>query len=152
MPFERYPEGTAWISSALSITGDNGVVSLYIPDATITINDAVSSISSTQYPFDTIIPAPTSSDPNPTIPNPFTYIIHPKQVIPSPPYSLSLLISIQRNSPGPISVATNEWYIPVLGVIENEVPNYYPVATDPNLIFLVLRDPPGKKYTLYSSV
>jgi hypothetical protein len=31
----------------------------------------------------------------------------------------------------------------VIGVLPNKVPNYYPVTTDSNLIFMVLRDPPG---------
>jgi hypothetical protein len=35
------------------------------------------------------------------------------------------------------------WYLVVLGVIPKEVPNFYPIATNPDMIFLVLRDPPG---------
>jgi hypothetical protein len=31
----------------------------------------------------------------------------------------------------------------IVGVMPNKVPNYYPVVSDPNLIFMVLRDPPG---------
>ena len=30
-----------------------------------------------------------------------------------------------------------------MGTLPSEVPNFYPVTTDPTLIFLILRDPPG---------
>jgi hypothetical protein len=35
------------------------------------------------------------------------------------------------------------WYIPVIGAAANGVPNFYPVASNPDLIFMILRDPPG---------
>jgi len=72
-----------------------------------------------------------------------TYVVNASTIRPSAPFSLLLSVSALRNgSDGPSSVSTS-WYIPVLGVIPKEVPNFYPVATNPDLIFLVLRDPPG---------
>ena len=51
-----------------------------------------------------------------------------------------------------VEVTSDVFYIPVLGSRSKEVPNFYPVASDPNLIFLVLRDPPGgSSYTKFSS-
>jgi hypothetical protein len=42
-----------------------------------------------------------------------------------------------------LSVVPATWFIPVVGVIANEIPNFIPVASDPTLIFFILRDPPG---------
>ena len=42
-----------------------------------------------------------------------------------------------------VSVVDGIWYVPVVGVLANEIPNFIPVASDPTLIFFVLRDPPG---------
>jgi len=45
----------------------------------------------------------------------------------------------------PTSVSTVQmvWYVPILGTIVFSVPNVYPVTSDPTIVFLVLRDPPG---------
>lgn len=151
VPFERYPEGDSWIKTSAVISSENGLFNFYVPNTNIIINDVISGKPSTQYQFNASIPAATKSVPNPMRPDPFKYVIYPKQINPAPPYTLSLLIFVQRSAPGSLSSASNEWFVPVLGVIENEVPNYYPVATDPNLIFLVLRYPPGK-YTIHVTV
>ena len=40
-------------------------------------------------------------------------------------------------------MASQTWYVVIVGAITKEVPNFYPVTSDPTLIFTVLRDPPG---------
>ncbi len=59
------------------------------------------------------------------------------------PFSWPFQLTAQRLGPEGYSVANKYWYIPITGVSLKEVPNVYPVASDPNLIFMVLRDPPG---------
>lgn len=51
-------------------------------------------------------------------------------------------LAIRKGSEG-YSIATQTWYLLIKGAATKDVPNYYPVSTDPSLIFLVLRDPPG---------
>jgi hypothetical protein len=63
--------------------------------------------------------------------------------LPSIPYSWKFRVVGSRNGVDGFSTAEATWFIPVIGVLGKEVPNMYPVASDPNLIFMVLRDPPG---------
>jgi len=52
-------------------------------------------------------------------------------------------VAAQRNGLDGVSSVPETWYIPVTGLLASQVPNYYPVAIAPSLIFLILRDPPG---------
>jgi hypothetical protein len=74
--------------------------------------------------------------------------------LPSSPFTWSFNVRVTRLDStknfaigGPdipvYSARDTVWYIPIIGVISNEVPNFYPVASDPTMIYLVLRDPPG---------
>ena len=49
----------------------------------------------------------------------------------------------RQNSPEGAAQVSFKAFIPILGTIPSEVPNLFPVTTDPTLIFLILRDPPG---------
>ena len=53
------------------------------------------------------------------------------------------ILSATRKGPEGYSVVSQTWYVVITGAITKEVPNFYPVASDPTLIFTVLRDPPG---------
>jgi len=71
------------------------------------------------------------------------YTINAGRPQPSFPYDLLLQVSAVRSGPDGTSSAQGMFFIPILGAISKEVPNFYPVASNPNMIFLVLRDPPG---------
>ena len=71
------------------------------------------------------------------------YSISAASPLPSAPYALPFTIVATRNSPEGAVDVTYKAYIPILGTISSAVPNFYPVTTDPTLIFLILRDPPG---------
>ena len=71
------------------------------------------------------------------------YTINASYIFPVFPYDLKFYIYAKRSGPDGIFTADNTWYIPVIGVVGKEVPNFYPVSSDPDLIFLILRDPPG---------
>lgn len=60
------------------------------------------------------------------------------------PFTKGLSVQASRSATSAVHgvVALNR-FIPVLGALPEEVPRVYPVCTDPNLIFSVLRDPPG---------
>lgn len=125
--FERYP---STLQSAVTSTTPI-VIETYVPDATIDLSDLVSSIPALQeIPYDPIKAGEfytiTAADPRA-----------------SAPYVLSFMVAATRNSPDGGSYVKQYWFVPVLGSIPSEVPDYFPVATDPTLIYLVLRDPPG---------
>jgi hypothetical protein len=63
--------------------------------------------------------------------------------MPSPPFDYSLAIHALRNGSDGLSFTSSTWYVPVIGAIPKELPNFYPLASNPDLIFMVLRDPPG---------
>jgi hypothetical protein len=61
----------------------------------------------------------------------------------SAPFSWLFSVLVRNNGLDGLSSVDANWYLVVLGVIPKEVPNFYPIATNPDMIFLVLRDPPG---------
>ena len=90
-----------------------------------------------------------------TVPEPvgLAYDIIAGAPLPSSSYTLSFSIIAERRDTNTIyTVVTVSWFIPVLGSISAEVPNFHPVASDPTMIFLVLRDPPGgSSYTEFTA-
>lgn len=59
------------------------------------------------------------------------------------PYNWPFQVTVQRNGVEGYSIANKYWYVPILGVSLKKMPNVYTVSSDPNLIYMVLRDPPG---------
>ena len=76
-------------------------------------------------------------------PQDLNYTITAATPLPSAPYALPFTVLATRNSPEGAAQISYKAFIPILGTIPSEVPNFYPVTTDPTLIFLILRDPPG---------
>lgn len=131
-------------------TGDNTAMNktFAVENVTLSIEDQVGGFNSfIDYPYNTTLyrPFPTSEP----IPYALDYSIIGGNPFPSSPFSYTFTVRVQRNGPDPevyqlaISRTSNKWIIPVVGQVAKEVPNFYPVATDPTLIFMVIRDPPG---------
>ena len=139
--FERYPATFEWYNpatqQALLLTRYSNVkFDRNISSATLFVHDQVSGGTSSELSYDTTLvggyPVGVYYTINASLPNP------------SPPYDWLFQVSVQRiGLDGKNEIDTISWYIAVLGVIPNEIPNYYPIASDPTMIFLVLRDPPG---------
>jgi hypothetical protein len=156
--FERYPEPAVagqvnWFKSRYPIGSVNAqgnplngyvVVDYDILDATIIIQDYVSgdgkevqltynnSEISQGFAGSLKMPVGTSYTIKPSMPNPVA------------PFDLSFIAVVQQLGPAGMSSVGQLWFIPVTGSLPSVVPNLYPVASVPNLIYLVIRDPPGK--------
>ena len=144
--FERYPEGTSWFSlqgnAYVTNSVSDGLFNWYIPNSAVTIQDLVSNVNIQNAAYNTSLVNSCAAC-HTAKPVGFPYTINATNVFPTFPFDLSFLVYVVRNGPdGPVA-ADNTWYIPVVGVTVNSVPNIYPVSSDPNLIFLIIRDPPG---------
>ena len=145
--FELYPAytgGTSWISAgALDLAAGTAVADLIVLDSSLEIADVVSGYPSAKtfayndLPFDTNIDGVAL----PSIP--FNYTIVAGPPLPSAPYALPFRVIAMRNGPDGLVTLPYNAFIPIIGTIPAEVPNFYPISTDPTLIFMVLRDPPG---------
>jgi hypothetical protein len=115
----------------------------FVQSSTITIYDLVSGFNSPQVQDynSSVDYAGRFSRVKTPLGNP--YKIKAGAPLPSLPHSWKFRVVGSRNGADGFSTAEGTWYIPVSGVLGKEVPNLYPVASDPNLIFMVLRDPPG---------
>ena len=134
--FERYPEGYKSTSY---------LVDKYVANAVVSISDPASGFYSPQsFNYNTTLVRDALSQSNKTgYPVALNYSIIPKNPYPISPFCFRLQIFADRQGPDGQSYISAEWYIPVTGIIANEVPNFIPVASDPTLIYFVLRDPPG---------
>ena len=149
--FERYPEGNNWFS----IDNQNNyvmnkwqalpLVNWYIEDSIITINDQISNGNQNMIiSYNTTLSK--SCDVCYTlVADGMIYQLSANSAFPSFPYDLKFEVQAKRTGSDGTFTVDNIWYIPVLGVVPKEVPNYYPVSSDPNLIFMIIRDPPGGK-------
>lgn len=142
--FERYPSTPAWLAQGPFEDGGAYDTSYLVgDDARLYVTDLVSGKSDLQdIPYNSamIFASPTANVKTPVA---VTYQITASD--PQTAGSMNWLFSVvaQRLSPGPPSTVTAERYIPIIGVIPKEVPNVYPVSTNADMIFLVIRDPPG---------
>lgn len=149
--FELYPEGNEWVQTfPIPVTA---LTDYRVDNCTVVVTDLVSHIKSPQRfnyttQFVVIPPSVVNSSTG------MNYTISAGTPLPSSPYSWSFNVRVTRLDSsknfalgGPdipvYSAKDFVWYIPIIGVISNEVPNFYPVASDPTMIYLVLRDPPG---------
>lgn len=154
--FELYPEylsvptnpysSPPWFQASCPIgsTGCSNVVSSYtiLNSGQLIVQDEISGKSAPQtFTYNSSLVL-TGLD---LVPRPvgFVYKMNATTINPILPYDLLFSVYAQRNGPDGIASVTETWYIPVTGLLPSQVPNYYPVAIAPSLIFLVLRDPPG---------
>lgn len=131
--FERYP---------MSASNGRVVLGTNLSDATIYITDDVSAKNERLIiPF--VGDSKSELTPLANLTG-YRYTLNPKNPFPVSPFYLKFEITVEK----PITQLltnriTQTWYIPVTGVLTNPFSTFIPVATDPTLIFLVLRDPPG---------
>ena len=147
--FERYPEGTKWFT----VTGPNQyvakewtkepLVNWFIENSQLEILDQISGGNSlVPYDYDTTLQK-SCQQCHTAVPVGYSYTLIASSVFPSFPFDLQFQIYAARSGPDGTFTVDNTWYIPVLGLDSNAVSSFYPVSSDPTLIFLVLRDPPG---------
>lgn len=129
--FEIYPASNKWTRSTKY---SDIVIDKLCNDSSVYISDLVSN-----NPVPTNITTTTEDDKT----KPVSYTITPVRPRPSPPFDLTLDIIGSRVIGPIVSTYHATFYIPVTGSLPSEVPNVYPVSSDPNIIFLILRDPPG---------
>ena len=147
--FELYPAFTgnnpAWDPTKVTLDVNSGtaVQDLVVLDSTVEITDIVSGFSSAQTFVYSDAPYGNASMNKLPAPVDLNYTLIAATPLPSPPYALPLTIVATRFSPEGAAKVSFKGFIPILGTIPSEVPNFYPVTTDPTLIFLILRDPPG---------
>ena len=139
--FELYPPYTvdaSWITSGPGAA----IEDLIVLDSTLEITDVVSGYSSSKTFTYNALPYYASSA-SFTPPEPFNYTIIAGPPLPSAPYALPFRINAFRRGPDGLVSLPYAAFIPIIGTIPAEVPNFFPISTDPTLIFMVLRDPPG---------
>ena len=147
--YELYPAYTgnnpAWDPTKVTLNVNSGtaVQDLVVLDSTVEITDIVSGFSSpSTFVYSDMLYGNATMDSIPAPPD-LNYTIIAATPLPSAPYALPLTILATRFSPEGAAQVSFKGFIPILGTIPSEVPNFYPVTTDPTLIFLILRDPPG---------
>ena len=147
--FELYPaysgNNPAWDPTKVKLDVDSGtaVQDLVVLDSTVEITDIVSGFSSAKtYVYSDVLYTNASME-SIVAPPDLNYTITAGTPLPSAPYALPFSVLATRNSPEGAAQVSLKAFIPILGTLPSEVPNFYPVTTDPTLIFLILRDPPG---------
>lgn len=141
---ERYPSSPDWVKSNGVISSpDNVAISFGVEDARLYVLDLVSGQNSVQNIAynDTMVAQGVAA--YTTRPAAVSYQITAADPQTAGTMDWMFSVTAQRLSPGPASVVSAVRFVPVLGVIPKEVPNVYPVSTDSDMIFLVIRDPPG---------
>ena len=146
--FELYPSfnntGPVWTTDKQKLSVDQGsaVQDLVVLDSAVEITDVVSgSISPSTFTYSDLLYSDTLTF-NMASPA-LNYSITAAMPLSSPPYAQPFTVEAVRNSPEGAAQVSYTAFIPILGTVPSEVPNFYPVTTDPTLIFLILRDPPG---------
>ena len=153
--FERYPDvdaapwftsikGTNGLFKPVVITKDTrGPVDLHVENTVLYIRDLVSgkpSSAGIAYNWTVVPPKPPKTQGRPVD---YSYRLTAGSPRTDFPFNWPFQVTAQRLGPEGYSIANKYWYIVVTGSVSNEVPNTYPVSSDPTLIFMVLRDPPG---------
>ena len=145
--FERYPEGVTWFTLnnqnqyVANTWNDPPMVNWFMENSTLTVFDQISGNNVVIQYSTTLVKSCTYC--HTAVPIGNVYTMTANFMFPSFPYDLQFNIYAKRSASDGIFTVNNTWYIPVVGVMGKEVPNFYPVSSDPNLIFLILRDPPG---------
>lgn len=136
--FENYPVQGHYFNTL----PEDMLFDFLVNNSTVTINDAVSGGQQSTFQY---VPGLNYSNPLTHILTPIGLIYQVKATNPMTiyPYVFELDFTVERAGTDGTSVARCTWFVPVLGILANKLPNYYPVSSDPNLIFLIVRDPPG---------
>ena len=134
--FERYPERYRSSSHRIDFNVESSEISVSDPAS------GFNSIQTFEYNA-TLVRSPLSPSNATGSPVAVKYVMHISNPYPVFPFAFPLTILGTRNGRDGPSVVSMTWFIPVVGVIANEIPNFIPVASDPTLIFFILRDPPG---------
>jgi hypothetical protein len=133
--FERYPASSVFST-------DPWVFGTRLLDATLTIFDLASGIR-LQFTVPYTPTANSSYFPQAGVLG-YPYTITPKNPRIDYPYNWKFVLRSQLAiSTDHVSTVSSTWFLPVVGVLTNPFSTILPVASDPTLIFLVLRDPPG---------
>ena len=141
--FERYPDPTYFDPTYVSEGVISNIIADYfVPNVTISILDQVSGLNSpVNFAYNsTLVIIPPSHIP---APQGLKYMIEADDPNLVPPYAKQFQVTVTRSGPDFPSVLSKLWFIPIIGAIPNKVPFFIPMASDPTLIFLVIRDPPG---------
>jgi hypothetical protein len=139
--FQRYPFGTYWFDESfqpviVSLSDMNVLFDRNITNSMITVRDYVSRKKKViVYNYNTTLINGIAVG--------VSYTILTSLPNPASPFSLQFEFQADRYGLDQTYSVHRILYIVVLGVIPKEVPNFYPVASNPDMIFLVLRDPPG---------
>ncbi len=141
--FERYPSSNAWIESSTPISDiNNYVIDYSVDDASVSILDQVSGSSDVvTVPYNSTMVARSSLSPL-MVPIGVQYNMTAAEPMTAGALNWIFQVETIRNSPVNDKV-TALWYVPVVGVVAKEVPNLYPVSTDADMIYMIIRDPPG---------
>jgi hypothetical protein len=137
--FERYPAKYKYSTTTPS---DVFKIDYTVPNSKITINDAISGGITTRTNYNTTLVLPNAFTVFP-LPIGYDYIINASEPLTIFPFVLDITIAVQRNGNDGLSSSQMTWYIPILGIVPQASPHFIPVASDPTLIFYILRDPPG---------
>ena len=112
-----------------------------IPNSVLIFDDEVSKVMQLVVPYLSTVRINQEF----VVPSGYTYIINATTPRSYAPFVYEYSVKAEHYGLDGKSTLQLAWLIPVLGVAANKFPSFYPVSTDPNLIFLVLRDPPGGK-------
>ncbi len=116
---------------------------------TVTLEDRVSKLDQFSYIYE------YQKDPSQLVERPLgdIHTILPPTPEVLLPFNRQFIVTLIREFPNNyFPFISKTWYIPIEGTLQNPFPNYYPVQSDPDLIFMVIRDPPGgSSYTTVHS-
>ena len=148
--FELYPTSSAWLGSSSPVV--DLLVDRDVPLGSVSVLDLVSGYRSEQeFEYDdTFTTSAISPLPQPPAGLVYTIVAGSPETI--APFYKTFDVQVTRSGPGSLSRVTLRTVVPVLGTLPNDVPNVYPIASDPTLIFMIIRDPPGgnSKTTLHA--
>lgn len=138
---EYYPQDSSWASQPFGLCS-SPTQDKFVENSIVNIMDLISGRPHTQH-FEYNSTLVHRGSGLALFPQGLMYEIKAGVIRPSPPFDLTLDIISTRMISSYASTVQVTFYVPILGSIPMAVPNVYPASTNPNLIFLVLRDPPG---------
>jgi len=143
--FERYPvgQGSEWYGKTLKTEDIQFNYNVGVGDVEFRVWDMITGTTGTIIKYDSTLVYKNDED-RFGHPTDARYSVVPNNMNTMFPFDYELKVYANRISlDGRLEAVDKTWYIPIAGIQPNKVPNYYPVSSDPNLIFMVLRDPPG---------
>ena len=159
--FEMYPapgSPPVWYRATTTYAGttysavatSNTMLDFNMQDSVVSIYDLVSGPATQSFTY-----APnfvTNPGGYTQVASGILYTVRPSSIYLTPPFDYPFQVTVQRNGLDGSAIVVQGWYIPVKGTSSSVTPNVFPVASDPTLIYMVLRDPPGgASYTTFHS-